>query len=83
MVMEALDRLKDLSEHTVTTFGAWHKSRADEALTENAQEAVHELRKVAARLEMELISAERERFSQAPIPIPAHRANPRRDQIEE
>lgn len=83
MIKEALDRLKDLSEHTIATFQAWDKNRAAEDLTEAAQEAVHELRKVAARLEMSLIAAERAGFSQTPIPIPGHRANPRRDQFDE
>jgi hypothetical protein len=42
-------------------------------------EAVHELRKVAARLEIEMAISERNEVASKPIPIPSHRANKKKD----
>ncbi len=71
---EIIDRLKETAAEAVKAFEAWDKKRSDGTLTEAAQEAAHELRKVTSRLEIELVHAERESFSAAPIPLPQHRA---------
>ncbi|MAQ70881.1 MAG: hypothetical protein CL565_01675 [Alphaproteobacteria bacterium] len=71
-------RLKDTSENCLKTYEAWADSRKDQALRESLQEAVHELRKVTARLEIEIAVSERKETKQKPLPIPPHRSSKRR-----
>jgi len=49
---------------------------------ESLLEAVHELRKVAARMEIEIAVSERDQMTQKPIPIPPHRSSRKRGQSE-
>jgi len=68
------ERLKTCSEACFTTFEAWDAKK--EAKTrEDLQEAIHDLRKVASRLEIEITLSERQKRSDNPIPIPSHRSN--------
>lgn len=67
-------RLKDASEACIKTFDAWRSKPGDHSAREALQEAVHELRKVGARLEIELAVSDRKAQGNEPIPIPAHRA---------
>lgn len=71
---DTLNRLKETSAATVKAFEAWEGKRNDPALREAVEEAVHELRKVASRLEIEIVSVERKEQTQTHIPIPPHRA---------
>ena len=66
-------RLKETSEECSKALDAWSKDKKDAKAREALQESVHELRKVASRLEIELAISERDEMSQKPIPIPAHR----------
>ena len=75
MVEETLDRLKVVGADVISAFETWSKKKKDHALTEAAADAVHELRKVAARLEVALVTAEREEQSAGPLPIPSHRSS--------
>lgn len=67
-------RLKEATEHCLSCYAAWTKDKKDAKSREKIMEAVHELRKVAARLEIELAVSERDQMSSNPIPIPPHRS---------
>ncbi|MGB0720336.1 MAG: hypothetical protein ACPGRX_07680 [Bdellovibrionales bacterium] len=66
-------RLKDASEACRAAYDGWKDNRKDGAAREALQESVHELRKVASRLEIEVAVSERDEMAQKPIPIPPHR----------
>lgn len=68
-------RLKTTSENCLTAFVTWDKDRKDVKTRESLQETVHELRKVAARLEIEIAASERSEGTQKKIPIPHHRSS--------
>lgn len=72
--MEDIDkRLNETSAACAKALESWSKDKKDKKAREELQESVHELRKVASRLEIELAISERDEMSQKPIPIPAHR----------
>lgn len=73
-------RLQETSEACVKTFAAWESEKKNQATREELMEAVHELRKVAARLEIELAVSDRRHNNSDPIPIPSHRAGGRESQ---
>ncbi len=70
-------RLKEATELCLKCHGEWSKNQKDGAIRGNLMEAVHELRKVAARLEIEIAISERNEMTSKPIPIPSHRSNKR------
>lgn len=70
-------RLRDATDACITTYDAWRKNAKDGTVRENLMEAVHELRKVAARLEIEMAISERDEMAARPIPIPPHRSSRR------
>ncbi len=72
---EIEDRLKTTSENCIEAYIVWNKDRKDVKTRESLQDAVHELRKVAARLEIEIAASERSDGSQRKIPIPHHRSS--------
>lgn len=72
---EIEQRLKDTAEATILAYEVWGKSKKNAEARERLQEAVHELRKVAARLEIEVAVSERDEMTQRPIPVPPHRAS--------
>ncbi|MBU6235748.1 MAG: hypothetical protein KGQ41_07880 [Alphaproteobacteria bacterium] len=74
---EIKQRLSTASEACIKAYEAWRAKAADHAARESLQEAVHELRKVAARLEIELAVSDRKAQGSEPIPIPSHRASRR------
>ena len=79
---ETQQRLKDASEACIKAYDAWGGSKKNAEAREALQEAVHELRKVAARLEIEVASSERDEMTQRPIAVPPHRASrPRNAEI--
>lgn len=71
-------RLKDTSEACIKSFEDWRQNLKDPKVREAMQESIHELRKVTARLEIEMAISEREQMGSKPLPIPSHRANGRR-----
>lgn len=76
---EIEERLKVATENCLKAHGEWAKNRKDGRTREQLMESVHELRKVAARLEIEIAISERDEMAAKPIPIPPHRsANKRR-----
>ena len=70
-------RLRETSEECLKAYEGWSKARKDIAVRESLMEAVHELRKVAARLEIEIAASEREDITQRTLPIPPHRSSRR------
>ena len=68
-------RLRDAADNCIKAYEAWSGSKKDLAAREALQENVHELRKVSARLEIEVAASEREDITQRQIPIPPHRAS--------
>lgn len=67
------NRLKTASEECLKCYEAWSKDDKDDKVRESLQDAIHELRKVSSRLEIELAISERDQMAQKPIPIPPHR----------
>ena len=72
-------RLKEATDVCLKTYEEWNKNKKDNAVRESLMEAVHELRKVAARLEIEMAISERNEVAAKPIPIPSHRAKKKKD----
>lgn len=77
---EVEQRLKEATDNCLTCHAEWNKSRKDSKAREQLMEAVHELRKVAARLEIEIAISERDEMASKPIPIPPHRSSKRKVQ---
>ncbi len=73
MADEIKQRLQDSTDNCIKSYEAWRKDEKNVGSREALQEAIHELRKVASRLEIELAISERDQMAQKPIPIPPHR----------
>lgn len=73
MSSEIKERLKTTSEACLKCYEAWSGNEKDGKAREALQYAIHELRKVASRLEIDLAVSERNQMTQNPIPIPPHR----------
>lgn len=71
-------RLRETSEHCYNCYDTWQKDKKSAGASEALIESIHELRKVASRLEIELAISERSKVTQKPIPIPPHRDAQRR-----
>lgn len=67
-------RLQESSEACFKSYEAWDANKETQT-REDLQEAIHELRKVASRLEIEITLSERAKVTGKPIPIPSHRSN--------
>ena len=65
-------RLQDNAEKCVQAYEAWHKNKKDSSAREALQDAIHEMRKVTSRLEIELATSENSE-TQKPMPIPQNR----------
>jgi hypothetical protein len=73
------ERLRETSEKCFNCYETWQQNKKSSDAREALQEAIHELRKVASRLEIELAISERDEMAQKPIPIPPHRDAKRRN----
>lgn len=71
---EIEQRLKDSTAECIKCYEAWSKDKKGEDARENLAEAIHELRKVASRLEIDMAASEREQMADRPISIPPHRS---------
>lgn len=67
-------RLTETAKKTLDSYEAWSKGKSNGDAREALNEAVHELRKVASRVEIEMAVSEREEQSRNRIPIPPHRS---------
>ena len=74
--MEDIDaRLRQTADDCIKAYDAWSKSKKNAEARSALQETLHELRKVSARLEIEMASSERDEMTQRQIPIPSHRSS--------
>lgn len=71
---DTLGRLRTASDECVKNYEAWLDDKKAGKNREALQEAIHELRKVASRLEIDIAVSERQNQTQKQIPIPAHRS---------
>lgn len=71
---EIEQRLKETTQGCIDAYETWSADKYDATKREELQDAVHELRKVASRLEIEMAVAERDEKNKQPIPHPSHRA---------
>lgn len=67
------DRLREHSQALLTAYLAWKEAPGEES-AQTLRDGVHEVRKVMARIEIEMSANRREEGAMRPIPIPAHRA---------
>ncbi len=67
------DRLEKTSKKCLDAYGVWSKDKKNGEIRESLQETIHELRKVASRIEIEIAISERDEMTQKPIPVPPHR----------
>lgn len=72
---EVKQRLVLAADTCVKAYDKWSTDQKSPAGRESLQDAIHELRKVASRLEIDLAISERDQMAQKPIAIPPHRAS--------
>lgn len=65
-------RLRDTARGCLNAYRGW-RQQPGEASIQTLSEAVHELRKALARIEIDMSASRREEQAIRPIPIPAHR----------
>lgn len=68
-------RLEDTSKACLEAYEVWNAKKDDADLRETLQEAIHDLRKVGSRLEIEIAVSERNNMTSKPLPIPPHRSS--------
>jgi hypothetical protein len=66
-------RLRDTARSCLVAYRGW-KSAPGENSIQTLHDAVHELRKALARIEIDMSASRRDEQVNRPIPIPAHRA---------
>lgn len=71
-------RLQETSQSCLEAYTAWIEDKKNSKAQEGLSSAIHELRKVSSRIEIELAISEREQITSKPLPIPSHRANNRK-----
>ncbi len=71
-------RLRESTDACIKTFENWVKQNKNIESREPLMEAMHEVRKVLARVEIEIAISERDRLGSRPIPIPPHRSSRKR-----
>ena len=67
-------RLSESAAKCLSCWDVWKKDAKNEEAREHLLESVHELRKVAARIEVDVAMAERLNANSKPIPIPEHKS---------
>ena len=72
---EIQTRLQETSQNCLNAYTEWESKKKDRKAQEELSSAIHELRKVSSRLEIELAVSERDQATSKPLPIPSHRAN--------
>jgi hypothetical protein len=66
-------RLRDTARSCLVAYRAWKQIPGEQSL-QTLGDAVHELRKALARIEIDMSANRRDEQARSPIPIPAHRA---------
>lgn len=72
---EIKERLQETVDACLKSYEAWDADKKGSETRENLQESIHDLRKVASRLEIEIAISERDNMSSKPLPIPPHRSS--------
>lgn len=65
-------RLDETAKACLEALAKWENNKKDAGAGENLRDAVHELRKVASRIEIDLVVSERDQKPPKPMPIPTH-----------
>lgn len=74
-------RLQTASKDCLEAYEAWASNKKDAKTQETLHDAIHELRKVSSRLEIELAISERDQLASKPIPIPSHKSNQKESSV--
>lgn len=69
------ERLRETSAVCLDAFISWEKDKKNVTASKVLHAAVHELRKVASRLEIELAASERDNGKQKQIKPPVHKTS--------
>ncbi len=73
------ERLKESYESCMKAYVSWRNGGQDnDDITEELSESVHSLRRVLARIEIDMASDASSRRNQKPIPVPIHRSADRK-----
>ncbi len=72
-------RLSDAAQKCMASYDSWRKDQSAAEVREALNEALHELRRATAALEIEMIRQERATPGGRNIPTPGHRAMRRRE----
>ncbi len=72
---DVVKRLKETSDNCIKSYETWSSKSSDISVREDLQSHIHELRKVASRLEIEIAMSERDQMKSKRIPIPPHRSS--------
>ncbi len=75
MADDIAKRLEETTQNCLAAYKEWDSKKSDTNALENLQEAVHDLRKVASRLEIEMAVSERSELAERPLPIPPHKSS--------
>lgn len=67
-------RLQETAAKCLSSLDAWNSDLKDTEARETLLEAVHELRKVTSRLEIDIAMNDRKAVNAKPIPIPEHKS---------
>jgi hypothetical protein len=70
--LDVQQRLRDTAETCIRHYESWRAGNDGETELTNG---LHELRRVLARIEIELAASHADETAQRPIPIPLHRAH--------
>jgi hypothetical protein len=71
---ETAMRLQETAAKCLSSFDAWNKDLKDNKARESLLEAVHELRKVTSRLEIDIAMNDRKALNAKPLPVPEHKS---------
>ena len=68
------ERLQETAAKCLSSLDSWNKNLKDVEARESLLEAVHELRKVTSRLEIDIAMNDRQVVNAKPLPIPEHKS---------
>ncbi|HZH26002.1 MAG TPA: hypothetical protein VEY95_02360 [Azospirillaceae bacterium] len=72
--MDAVEgRLRETARATLAAYRTWRQHSGEQSI-QQLNDAIHELRKALARIEIDISATRRDEQAARPIPIPWHRA---------
>ncbi|MFA5592409.1 MAG: hypothetical protein WC989_03750 [Micavibrio sp.] len=75
---EIEQRLRESTATFIKNFEGWAKDQTSADLREGLMDSMHEVRRVLARVEIEIAISERDRMGSRQLPIPPHRSQKKR-----